>query len=158
MNRFLPVLASALVGGGALLATFSRADEESKKEPYMQGLGEFMLLAQLHHEKLWFAGSAGNWDLAAYESDELKEALTTGVKYYPDLDGVPVAANFKANTEAPFDQIDKAIDGKDKAAFATAFNVLTNACTNCHAASKHGFIRIQKPTSPELTNQLYAPK
>jgi hypothetical protein len=158
MKRLLPVLAALVVAGGATVATISRADEESKKEPYMQGLGEFMLLAQLHHEKLWFAGSSGNWDLAGYESDELKEALTTGVKYYPDLDGVPVAANFKANTEGPFDQIDKAIDAKDKGAFTTAFNVLTNACTNCHAASKHSFIRIQKPTSPGLTNQLYAPK
>ena len=35
---------------------------------YIPGLGEIMTLNQMRHTKLWFAGQAGNWGLAAYGS------------------------------------------------------------------------------------------
>ena len=63
----------------------------------------------------------------------------------------------KSNIDGPLDKLDKAVDGKNKADFASAFTALTNACSNCHAASKHAFIRIIKPASPAITNQNYAP-
>ena len=34
-----------------------------------------MALQQLRHIKLWFAGRAGNWPLADYEIDELKDGF-----------------------------------------------------------------------------------
>ena len=42
---------------------------------YKPGLGEFMSGIQVHHAKLWFAGSAGNWKLADFEIGEITEAL-----------------------------------------------------------------------------------
>jgi hypothetical protein len=36
------------------------------------GLGEIMTLNQMRHAKLWRAGEAQNWSLAAYELDELQ--------------------------------------------------------------------------------------
>ena len=51
------------------------AAAQSAKEPYNPGLGEFMTATQLRHAKLWFAGKDNNWDLAAYEIDEIKEGF-----------------------------------------------------------------------------------
>jgi hypothetical protein len=34
-----------------------------------------MTLTQMRHAKLWFAGQAANWPLAAYELDELHEGM-----------------------------------------------------------------------------------
>ena len=34
-----------------------------------------MPLQQMRHIKLWFAGRAGNWPLADYEIDQLKEGF-----------------------------------------------------------------------------------
>src|SRR5579871_2128140 len=42
---------------------------------YKPGLGEFMSGIQVHHEKLWFAGKAGNWPLADFEIGEIKESI-----------------------------------------------------------------------------------
>lgn len=162
MKRLLPIIAAGLMVAGSAANRPATADEETKVNagasgPYMPGLGEFMLAAQLHHNKLFFAGDAGNWDLASYEIDELKEALSNGAKFYPKQDTFDVAAGMKANIDGPIDQLGKAVDGKDKAGFASAYTVLTTACTNCHASSKHAFIRIVKPSTPAITNQNYAP-
>src|SRR5262249_53615530 len=38
-------------------------------------LGEMMVQQQMRHIKLWFAGDAGNWPLADYEIDQLKDGF-----------------------------------------------------------------------------------
>jgi hypothetical protein len=50
-------------------------------EAYAPGLGELMTLQQMRHTKLWLAGQAGNWELAAYELDELGEGFDDVVKF-----------------------------------------------------------------------------
>ena len=59
------------------------------QEPFTPGLGEIMTLQQMRHLKLWFAGQGGNWPLAGYELDELKEGFEDVVKYFPTKDDVP---------------------------------------------------------------------
>ena len=71
------------------------AAAQPAKEPYAPGLGEFMTATQLRHAKLWFAGKMNNWDLAAYEIDEIKEGLEDAQKQFPTHDGIPVAEMIK---------------------------------------------------------------
>ena len=47
----------------------------TESEAYTPGLGEIMSLQQMRHAKLYFAGQAENWDLAAYELDEIGEGF-----------------------------------------------------------------------------------
>jgi hypothetical protein len=54
-------------------------------------LGELMTLQQMRHTKLWLAGQAGNWQLAAYELDELGEGFDDVVKFHPSHKDSPVA-------------------------------------------------------------------
>ena len=42
-----------------------------------------LIMTQIRHAKLWLAGDVGNWDLADYQIDELKEGLEYAVKYVP---------------------------------------------------------------------------
>ena len=110
----------------------------------MPGLGEFMAATQLRHAKLWFAGKARNWDLAAYEVDEIKEGLEDAIKQVPVHEGLPVGDMITTILLPALDAVDKAVDAKNSAQFATAFDKLTLACNTCHAGAKKEFIRIQR--------------
>jgi hypothetical protein len=126
-------------------------------EPYKPGLGEFMTATQLRHAKLWFAGKDHNWDLAAFEIDEIKEGLEDAAKLHPTFDGVPVAEMIKTIINPRIERLEKAVEGKNSTQFIVAFDELTNGCNSCHAGASKPFIRIQRPTEPPLTNQNFAP-
>jgi hypothetical protein len=118
-------------------------------EPYVPKIGEIMALQQMRHIKLWFAGSAGNWPLADYELDELKEGFD-GVN--EQLGGGTVENAVGAQMAA----LAKAVDVKDRTAFAAAFDDLSAGCNTCHEALDHAFIVIQRPTSLPYSDQLFA--
>jgi hypothetical protein len=152
MTRFTPIAVLILAAAGAVGAC-----ERPASEPYIPGFGEFMSATQVRHAKLWFAGSARNWELAAFELDEIKEGLEDATRLHSTHEGVPVAEMIKASLDAPLSALAKAIEAKDGNGFAPAFDGLTAACNACHAAAAHGFIRIQRPTAPPVSNQVFAP-
>ncbi|MGH8335891.1 MAG: hypothetical protein ACRETL_03500, partial [Gammaproteobacteria bacterium] len=127
-------------------ATTLWAGEAPQPAPYVSGLGEFMTLTQLRHAKLWFAGDADNWELAAYELDEIKEGLEDAARLYPTVNDIPVGAMIKQNLNGPFADLERAIESKDGGNFRRSFDQLTDACNTCHAGAAHAFIRIQRPT------------
>jgi hypothetical protein len=133
------------------------AAAQSAKEAYNPGLGEFMTATQLRHAKLWFAGKEGNWDLAAYETDEIKEGLEDAARLHPTFDGVPVADMIKSIINPRIEDLERATIAKSPAKFVVAFDELTNGCNSCHAGANKPFIHIQRPTEPPLTNQNFAP-
>src|SRR3984957_3274892 len=146
------IFIAAIIVSSAVLAAAQPA-----QEPYQPGLGEFMTATQLRHAKLWFAGKNNNWALAAYEIDEIKEGLEDAAKYHANNDGVPVAELIKAIIDPRLEQLEKAIEGKSSTQFAAAFDELTNGCNSCHAKAGKGFIRIQRPTTPPVSNQNFTP-
>jgi hypothetical protein len=141
----------------AILASAVCAAAQPAKEPYAPGLGEFMTATQLRHAKLWFAGKENNWDLAAYEIDEITEGLEDAEKQFPTREGLPVADMIKANIDPAIEELKKAVEARSSAKFAAAFDQLTSACNTCHAGANKPFIRIQRPTSSPLSNQNFAP-
>ena len=140
-----------------LTASVLFAAAQPARQPYQPGLGEFMTATQLRHAKLWFAGKQSNWDLAAYEIDEIKEGLEDAARLFPTVDGIPVAEMIKTIIDPRIERLEKAIEGKNSSQFITAFDELTNGCNSCHAGASKPFIRIQRPTEPPLTNQNFAP-
>jgi len=153
MKRFLIVTAVVLSLVGAVAA----ADERLAAKPYVPGFGEFMAGTQVRHAKLWFAGEAENWELAAYEVDEIKEGLEDAAKLHPTHKGVPVADMIKSSLDAPLAELEAAIAAKDKSRFARAFDGLTSACNACHTAASYGFIKVQRPTMAPVSNQVFTP-
>lgn len=121
---------------------------------YRPGLGEFMSGIQVHHAKLWFAGKAGNWGLADFETKEIGETIDDINLYCTDR---PEVASLPMITP-PLDSIDAAIHNKSIEQFKRGFVLLTNTCNNCHRATKHEFNVIQIPLTPPFTNQVFEPQ
>jgi hypothetical protein len=154
-----PLLTCAVLA--LALAFPARAAEDAPagaKESYASGLGEIMSLQQMRHLKLWFAGQAKNWPLADYELDELEEGFDDVIKFFPVKDDMQIAQMVVSTVRPVLPEMKKAIDARDEAKFAAAFDKLTAACNACHQAANHAFIVIQRPTSLPYTNQSFTPK
>ena len=114
----------------------------------------------MRHAKLWFAGEAGNWKLAAYELDELKEGFDDVVRYHATHKDSPVPigeAVQKIMTE-PLAGLGAAIDKQDPAAFTRAYDAVTDGCNRCHQATNFGFNVVQRPATNPYSNQAFSPQ
>ncbi len=124
----------------------------SPRGNYVPTLGDIMGAMQLRHFKLWFAGRLKNWDLAAYELDQIKSSFSDAMAFYP---GIPVAD--MTSMAEPAQQMGEAINAKDSTKFAAAFDRMTTSCNSCHKAIGRGFIVMQVPTASPFSNQSFAP-
>jgi hypothetical protein len=137
---------------------FVGCGRQSAPEPYLPGLGEMMGLQQMRHVKLWFAGQAENWELADYELDELGEGFDDIVKFHPTHKDSPVAPKdgVPRMMSEPLKTLRGAVEKKDAAAFAQAYDALTAACNSCHQATNFGFNAVQRPATNPYPNQMFA--
>ena len=133
---------------------------ESAPPVYTPGLGEIMALNQMRHAKLWLAGDAGNWPLAAYELDELEEGFSDAATFHPTHKDSPVsiADSIATLTRGPVTALRGAIAAKDRAQFAAAFDALTQACNDCHRAANFGFNVVTRPSGSSFKNQDFSPQ
>lgn len=153
-----------LLVGPLLVAACSSKVPEHKDKPaapgYVIGLGEIMGLNQMRHAKLWFAGQAGNWPLAAYELDELREGFGDAMRYHPHHKSVPrpLTEMIPEYVDVPLGDLYKAVASKDKAGFVKAYDALTAGCNGCHQEADFGFNVITRPTVPPYSNQAFEPR
>jgi hypothetical protein len=140
-------------------ATSAASAPQAQPGAYIPGLGEIMSLQQMRHAKLWLAGSAGNWPLAAYELDELREGFDDVVHFHPTHKDAPLPLNqlVPKIVGQPLKDLDAAIAGKDRERFAAAFDALTAGCNSCHQATNFGFNVVVRPAGNPYLNQSFAP-
>jgi len=163
----LLVAAGSVIASAATLAAEKPADSSAeiaalkkeiaalKKESYHPELGEQMLGIQIRHARLWFAGEAQNWNLAAFEIQELKEAFDAVVEQNPEhaiFQPDKLSDILPAMTNAPIKALRDAVDHSSKPEFEKAFDSLSAACTGCHHVAGNDFLVIQRPTTPILDN------
>jgi len=139
------------VAGCVLAASDVSAQETSSGEGNEINIGDVMGFQQQRHLKLWFAGRAGNWPLAEYEIDKLKDG-------FADIDKLIGGGTVDNAVGAPIAALEKAIESKNKDAFVRAFDQLTAGCNSCHRTLDHAFIVIQRPEASPFGNQTFAPK
>lgn len=147
-------ICAALIAAVLFALPSARAQETSSgaaNEAFEPKIGDIMAQQQIRHIKLWFAGRAGNWPLADYEIDQLKEGFDhvnrqIGGDTIEKAVGAPIAA------------LEKAIEAKDRDAFARAFDQLSAGCNSCHHTLDHAFIVIQRPALLPYSNQSFAPQ
>lgn len=113
-------------------------------------LGDIMTRIQVRHAKLWFAGQAQNWELAAYELGQLRTGLADAAVLYT---GIPV--DNVTTMMGPIQSISGAIDAKDGKSFVKAMNTLTDGCNACHGTIGRSFILIRLPTENPFSNQIF---
>ena len=148
---YIAAIGATLLVIGALAADAQAPGAAPQDEPYQPSLSDVMAQQQERHIKLWFAGHAGNWPLADYEIGELKEG-------FEDVNKLVGGDIVKQHVGGPLDALQKAVDGKDKAAFAAAFDKLSAGCNACHHALDHGFIVIARPGTLPYSDQVFSPK
>jgi hypothetical protein len=91
-----------------------------------------------------------NWQLANYEPAQIGASFDDATRFSTNI---PIAPPTTIVQVA--DEVHSAIEAKDSAKFAKAFDKLTLACNSCHQAAGVGFIAIREPrTSPMLTSPL----
>ncbi len=139
---------------GAILASFAAAQSpaDCQAQTIFRILATSWEQSQLRHFKLSFAGKLRNWELAAYELDQIKESFQDAATLYP---GIPVTD--MTIVVEPVRRLSEAIQTKDLQKFSAAFTELTAACNGCHQAIGRGFIVIQVPTSSPFSNQIFEP-
>ena len=145
----------------ALLPLSGRGAPEPKgpaHEAYEPGLGDFMTAyVQPHHLKLWFAGVAGNWELAAYEARELDETFDDVVSYQSRWHDLPIRKLVQSLIRPQIKRVSDAIAAKDFSQFRRTYEDLNSACNGCHQAAGHGFIEIAVPSDNPYADQRMGP-
>jgi hypothetical protein len=122
---------------------------------YKPGLGELMAGIQVHHAKLWFAGQNENWKLANFELNEIKEAVETIQKSYPERDESKMLLHLFSPV---LDSMDHAIQQTNSSVFKNTYVLLTNTCNNCHHVAGFAFNVVTIPSSPPFSNQDFKAK
>jgi hypothetical protein len=145
--------------GSGSAATQAATARTAASEAYTPGLGEIMTLQQMRHVKLWLAGEAGNWDLAAYEIKELGEGFDDVVKFHPTHEDSPVAPKdaIPRMMTGPLGEVQAAVAKKDARSFEQTYDALTKACNSCHQATNFSFNVVQRPAMNPYPNQSFAP-
>ena len=143
----------------SLVQMGSATAQPPPKDPnkYVPGLGDLMGSLLVQHNKLWFAGDAMNWPLAAYSVDALKEGIADMKVLRPRYKGESIVEMLDGLTAKPMQDLEEAVAAKDSARFVQAYDGLTQSCNVCHQNHDYGFIVIARPTVPFLTNQRYQP-
>ena len=111
-------------------------------ERQLRGFDTTMAEVSYRYTEMYWAGVDGNWDYASHQAQNLATAFTLGLERRPE---------YKKNADALFlkgayPQVMEAIKAKDAALFKQRVETLRAACTSCHAAEAHPFIKIGVPT------------
>lgn len=149
----------ALSGGAVVVATAAPAPAAAPAPmvilDFKPGFDDMMtMLVQPRHVKLWLAGQAQNWTLAAFELNELRGALLRIGQTIPKYRNFSVDATTGSIFQPKIQAVNGAIAGKNIAQFNTAFAALTTACNDCHAGMEHEFLVIKVPDASAA--QMYA--
>ena len=143
----------ALAGLGAASAVAAQDLKSPSADQYVPRLGDIMGAAQTRHHKLWMAGKAQNWELAAYELRQLKANLVEAAVFYS---GIPVGN--VTTLEPSLQSMSDAIDAKDSRKFAKGLGELTEGCNACHRSLKRSFVVMKVPPDQKpFANQQFAP-
>ena len=154
MKAVVALLAAAsMLALPAMAGAQNQAQQPSaspQDESYQPSVSDIMAHQQERHIKLWFAGHAGNWPLADYELGELSDGFDDiGKMFGGDI--------VKQHVGGPLDALQKAVDDKDSAAFAVAYDKLSAGCNACHHTLDHAFIVIARPALQPFSDQMFGP-
>ena len=126
---------------------------------YHPSVGDLMTMAvQPRHTKLALAGRRRNWEYAAYELNELRNALTRVGRTIPVYRSADMPVILDAMTREPLAAVERAIHDKDASAFEAAYAQLTAACNACHLSQEHAMVVIRVPREDTYPDQDFAPR
>ncbi len=111
-------------------------------ERQFRGFETTMAEVAYRYTEMYFGGIDGNWDYAAHMAMTMGNAINAGLERRPEHRKSAEALFLK--TALP--QVMEAIKAKDPALFKQRIETMRTACTACHTAEAHPFIKIGVPT------------
>ena len=108
----------------------------------LRGFETTMAEVAYRYGEMYWGGVDGNWGYALHMHEELGTALELGLERRPQYR--QSAETFLLKSTLP--QVGEAIKKKDTGLFKQRIEGLRAACTACHVAEKHAFIKIGLPT------------
>jgi hypothetical protein len=171
MNDRLPLFLAlaALVIGAVLIGKVNKLDDRLGGAPGQASsaptataaapveVAHNMTRIQAYAEKLWWAGSAHNLELAKFYRHEIKEEMeeiaNAGV-----MDGaINVSENMKVYGIRSIDALKEQLAMDSLKDFPARYEAVINTCNSCHAVSGHPELRIILPANNRFTNQDFTP-
>jgi hypothetical protein len=115
---------------------------------FAPGFDDLMtMLVQPRHIRLYYAGAAKNWELAAAESRDLRASFGRIAQTTPKYEGDDVSLSMGNFMVPKLDALDAAIAVADSEKFAAAYKGVTQACNECHTYMEHPYLVIQNPNA-----------
>jgi len=96
-------------------------------------------------EKLYFSGIEENWELAdiyTHELEEIAEMIAEGDFVDENIDRSKLMEDMFI---PQIEEMEKAIDSKDLAAFKERYQILIQTCNSCHDAANYKAVNITIP-------------
>ncbi len=115
------------------------------------------MLVQPRHIKLYFAGQAKNWTLAAFQINELRGALARIGRTIPNYRNINVDISVAAIFTEKLKAVDAAVKANDLEKFTAAYGEMTTACNDCHKGMEHPFLVIKVPDALNYPDQEFRP-
>ncbi len=112
-----------------------------------------MARIQHHAEKLWWAGQAGNLELAKFYRHEIKEEMEVIADGQVVDDGVPVSDHMKVYGIRAIDALKEQLATDGLKDFDDRYAALIVTCNSCHRVSGHPELRMRVPTENRFTGQ-----
>ena len=140
----------AIAAAACAVASLTALADDQKPPPgqqvYTPRLNNIMILTQLGHFKLWYAGAVQNWPLANYELEQIRASVRLAKTLFPDSD----KSNMDTMKPAAED-LDKAINAKDAATVAAGPTATPPAWATAEArlramVASSSTIRILRPS------------
>ena len=116
-------------------------------------VAHYMARIQQHAEKLWWAGSAGNLELAKFYRHEIKEEMEAVADGHVVSSGVPVSEHMKVYGIRAIDALKEQIATDGLKDFSNRYEALITACNSCHRVSGHPELHMRIPTENRFTGQ-----
>jgi hypothetical protein len=118
----------------------SAGAEEPALEEAQPGAGHIMIEMGYRYSVLYFAATQQRWEFAAYQLEEMEEALQRLAFLQPKL--WEDIGRFRATA---IRDLEKVLAAKNDESFSASFEKFRAACTACHARNGVGFIRLPVP-------------
>ena len=153
----ISLLVLSLGANGALWFRLSTVEHRLAREDADYPLGEMMGYMQRYADKLWYAGEAGNWELADFYQGEVAETAEAIAGSHVTKDGVEVSKLLSEILPPAVARVGDAIKAKDATLFRADYDAMIQSCNACHRSAQHAFIRVAVPLGPPVQwNQDFA--
>jgi hypothetical protein len=127
-------------------AAAPRRPAPGANQGFVPGFDDLMtMLVQPRHIRLYYAGTAKNWEMAAAENRDLRASFDRLAQAIPNYLGNNVNSSVATFIKPKMDAMDTAIAAADAKQFSSAYEELTTACNACHTYMEHPFLVIKAP-------------